>query len=72
LADLPDVRVAAAGCVGRQVSSIPSTAGMTYSKLKSIVYAGLNPDDVRVKAAMNSIARNYTQAENPGSGQRGL
>jgi squalene-hopene/tetraprenyl-beta-curcumene cyclase len=45
---------------------------MTYSGLKSIVYAGLKPDDVRLKAAMNSIARNYTQAENPGSGQRGL
>jgi squalene-hopene/tetraprenyl-beta-curcumene cyclase len=51
---------------------IPSTAGMTYSGLKSMIYAGLKPDDVRVKAAMDYIAKNYTLDENPGSGQRGL
>lgn len=49
-----------------------STAGMTYAGLKSMVYAGLKPDDVRVKAALNYIAKNYTLDENPGGGQRGL
>lgn len=51
---------------------IRSTAGMTYAGLKSMVYAGLKPDDVRVKAALGYIAKNYTLEENPGGGQRGL
>lgn len=51
---------------------IRSTAGMTYSGLKSMLYAGLKPDDIRVKAALGYIARNYTLEENPGSGQNGL
>ncbi len=51
---------------------IRSTAGMTYAGLKSMVYAGLKPDDVRVKAALAYIAKNYTLDENPGGGQRGL
>ena len=45
---------------------------MTYAGLKSMVYAGLKPDDVRVKAALGYIAKNYTLEENPGGGQRGL
>ncbi|WP_406695278.1 prenyltransferase/squalene oxidase repeat-containing protein [Singulisphaera sp. Ch08] len=49
-----------------------STAGMTYAGLKSMVYAGLKPDDTRVKAALGYIAKNYTLEENPGGGQRGL
>jgi len=51
---------------------IRSTAGMTYAGLKSMVYAGLKPDDVRVKAALGYIAKNYTLDQNPGGGQRGL
>ncbi len=45
---------------------------MTYSGLKSMIYAGLNQDDIRVKAALGYISRNYTLEENPGAGQRGL
>lgn len=55
-----------------QDGPIRSTAGMTYAGLKSMVYAGLKPDDVRVKAALAYIAKNYTLDENPGGGQRGL
>ncbi len=51
---------------------IPSSAGMTYAGLKSMIYAGLKPDDIRVKAALGYIARHYTVDENPGQGQRGL
>jgi squalene-hopene/tetraprenyl-beta-curcumene cyclase len=51
---------------------IPSSAGMTYAGLKSMIYAGLKPDDVRVKAALDYIAKHYTVDENPGQGQRGL
>jgi squalene-hopene/tetraprenyl-beta-curcumene cyclase len=51
---------------------IPSSAGMTYAGLKSMIYAGLKPDDLRVKAALGYIAKHYTVDENPGQGQRGL
>jgi squalene-hopene/tetraprenyl-beta-curcumene cyclase len=52
--------------------SIPSNAGMTYAGLKSMIYAGLRKDDVRVKAALDYIKKHYTVDENPGQGQRGL
>ncbi len=51
---------------------IPSNAGMTYAGLKSMIYAGLSKEDVRVKAALGYIAGHYTVEENPGQGQRGL
>ncbi len=49
-----------------------SYAGMTYAGLKSMIYAGLKPDDPRVKAALAYIAKNYSLDENPGMGQKGL
>ncbi len=49
-----------------------SYAGMTYAGLKSMIYAGLNSDDPRVKAAIDYIAKHYSLDENPGLGQRGL
>ena len=52
--------------------AVPSYAGMTYAGLKSMIYAGLKPDDPRVKGALGYIARHYTLDENPGQGQRGL
>ncbi|QEH34763.1 Prenyltransferase and squalene oxidase repeat protein [Aquisphaera giovannonii] len=61
-----------AGKAKAQDGPARSTAGMTYAGLKSMVYAGLRPDDVRVKAALGYIAKNYTLDENPGGGQRGL
>jgi squalene-hopene/tetraprenyl-beta-curcumene cyclase len=51
---------------------IPSNAGMTYAGLKSMIYAGLTKDDVRVKAALEYLTKHYTVEENPGQGQRGL
>ena len=45
---------------------------MTYAGLKSMVFAGLTPDDKRVKAAKEWIARHYSVRENPGLGQQGL
>lgn len=61
-----------AGKAARKDDPIPSNAGMTYAGLKSMIYAGLTPDDVRVKAALGYIAKHYTVEENPGQGQRGL
>jgi squalene-hopene/tetraprenyl-beta-curcumene cyclase len=49
-----------------------SYAGMTYAGLKSMIYAGLTPDDPRVKAALDYIRKHYTLDENPGLGQAGL
>lgn len=49
-----------------------SYGSMTYAGLKSMIYAGLTPDDKRVQAALNWIKRFYTLDENPGMGQQGL
>jgi hypothetical protein len=47
-------------------------ASMTYSGLKSFVYAGLTKDDPRVQAAMTWIGKNYKLDQNPGMGKSGL
>jgi squalene-hopene/tetraprenyl-beta-curcumene cyclase len=45
---------------------------MTYAGLKSMIYAGVGPDDPRVKAAMGWIRKHYTVDSNPGMGDAGL
>ena len=45
---------------------------MTYAGLKSMIYAGLKPDDQRVQAAAKWIRRFYMLKENPGIGNSGL
>jgi squalene-hopene/tetraprenyl-beta-curcumene cyclase len=45
---------------------------MTYAGLKSMIYAGLTPQDPRVKAAIEWITRFYSVEENPGMGQQGI
>jgi hypothetical protein len=49
-----------------------SAGSMTYSALKSFIYAGLSKDDPRVKAALDWIGRHYTLEQNPPEGQAGL
>jgi squalene-hopene/tetraprenyl-beta-curcumene cyclase len=49
-----------------------SYGSMTYSGFKSMIYAGLNKDDPRVKAAVTWIRKNYDVANNPGMGDAGL
>ena len=49
-----------------------SYAAMTYAGLKSMIYAGLGPDDPRVKAALDYIKKHYSLDENPGLGKQGL
>lgn len=49
-----------------------SYASMTYAGLKSMVYAGLDKDDPRVKAATEWIRKNYALDKNPGLDQQGL
>jgi squalene-hopene/tetraprenyl-beta-curcumene cyclase len=49
-----------------------SYGSMTYAGLKSMIFAGVGPDDPRVKAAVQWIRRHYTLAENPGMQAAGL
>jgi len=49
-----------------------SYGSMTYAGLKSMIYAGLTPDDKRVEAALNWIKKHYSVNENPGMKQQGL
>lgn len=49
-----------------------SYGSMTYAGLKSMIFAGLKPDDPRVKAAVDWIQKFYTVEENPGLGQQGV
>lgn len=49
-----------------------SEGGMTYSGLKSFLYAGVGKDDARVKAAIGWVKRHYTLEENPGMKDSGL
>jgi squalene-hopene/tetraprenyl-beta-curcumene cyclase len=45
---------------------------MTYAGLKSMIFAGVGPDDPRVKAADDWIKAHYDLDSNPGLGQAGL
>jgi len=58
-------RVTAAG-------GLRSEGGMTYSGLKSFLYAGVSKKDVRVLAALDWIGNHYTLEENPGMKDAGL
>jgi squalene-hopene/tetraprenyl-beta-curcumene cyclase len=49
-----------------------SYGAMTYAGLKSMLYAGVGPDDKRVKAALKWLGKHYSVEENPGMGQRGV
>lgn len=49
-----------------------SLGAMTYTGLKSFLYAGVKKDDPRVKAAVDWVRRHYTLEENPGMGKAGL
>jgi len=49
-----------------------SYGSMTYAGLKSMIYAGVGPDDPRVKAAYDWICKHYDVKTNPGLGDAGL
>ena len=51
--------------------SLRSYGSMTYAGFKSLLYAGLDADDPRVKAALDWASRHWTFKENPGVGQQG-
>ena len=49
-----------------------SYGSMTYAGLKSMIYAGVGPDDQRVEAALKWIGKHYALDANPGMGKSGL
>lgn len=49
-----------------------SYGSMTYAGLKSMIYAGVDAEDPRVRAALEFIRRHYSVEENPGMGAAGL
>jgi squalene-hopene/tetraprenyl-beta-curcumene cyclase len=49
-----------------------SYASMTYAGLKSMIYAGVEKNDYRVKAAKDFLQKNYSVSTNPGMGSSGL
>ncbi len=52
--------------------ALRSYGSMTYSGLKSLIYAKVKPDDARMVSALDWVRRNYTLDSNPGVGQAGL
>jgi len=55
-----------------ETGGLRSYASMTYAGLKSMIYAGVGPDDPRVKAAVKWIRKHYRLSDNPGLGAAGL
>jgi squalene-hopene/tetraprenyl-beta-curcumene cyclase len=49
-----------------------SYGSMTYAGLKSMIYAGVDENDPRVKAAVAWLKSHYTLEENPNMGQTGV
>lgn len=55
-----------------ETGGLRSYASMTYAGLKSMIYAGVGPDDPRVKAAFEWARKHYDLTTNPGMGSAGL
>lgn len=55
---------------GREVPK--SYGSATYMGILSLIYADVNKDDPRVRAAYQWIRENYNVQKNPGTGQQGL
>jgi squalene-hopene/tetraprenyl-beta-curcumene cyclase len=53
-------------------SGLISSGSMTYAGLKSMIYAGLDRRDPRVKGAILYLRKNYVLHENPSMGMQGL
>ena len=54
--------------VDESTGGLRSYASMTYAGLKSMIYAGVKPDDPRVKAALGWLKKHYDLDSNPGMG----
>lgn len=52
----------------QETGGLISSGSMTYAGLLSMIYARLEPDDIRVQAALDYARRHYTVEENPSKG----
>jgi squalene-hopene/tetraprenyl-beta-curcumene cyclase len=52
--------------------ALRSYGSMSYAGLKSMIFAGVSKDDVRVKAVRDFLGKNYSVTTNPGMGDTGL
>lgn len=57
---------------GDATAGLRSYGSMTYAGLKSMIYAGVDKEDKRVKAALDFLKKNYDLESNPGMGKSGL
>lgn len=57
---------------GREEDATKSYGAMSYSGLKSMLFAGVKADDPRVKAVVKWIGKNYDLKTHPGQGTAGL
>lgn len=57
---------------GDTTAGLRSYGSMTYAGLKSMIYAGVDKEDRRVKAALEFLKQNYDLETNPGMGKSGL
>ena len=55
----------------KDASKVVVSGAMSYSGYKTMLYAKLSPDDVRVRAVRKYIAANYDLSEDPGRGRAG-
>jgi squalene-hopene/tetraprenyl-beta-curcumene cyclase len=55
-----------------ETGGLRSYGSMTYAGLKSMIYAGVDQDDPRVRAAFDWIGKHYRLDANPGMGSAGL
>ncbi len=55
-----------------EIGGLRSYGSMTYTGLKSMIYAGLTAKDPRVKAAVEWVSKHYAIDNNPGMGSAGL
>jgi squalene-hopene/tetraprenyl-beta-curcumene cyclase len=58
--------------VDETTGALRSYASMSYAGLKSMIYAGVDKSDVRVKAVSDFLSKNYSVDSNPGMGDAGL
>jgi len=57
---------------GTKVSRLRAYGSMSYAGFKTYIYAQLPKDDIRVRAVLDWIRKNYTLTENPGVGSEGM
>ena len=58
--------------VDEATGALRSYGSMSYAGLKSMIYAGVDKEDPRVRAVLKYLKKNYSVASNPGMGETGL